>query len=258
MTVSWFVQTRGQKPHQDYLWLAVDPDADPQQAAEIVDGHIGLRRASDYLSDRTPSLLVARCGDGSFLFLANNLRPPSTPAGGDHAGRPIHATLMGTTRDEFGSLLDAADAAIAGNLAAVLPLDWVDGTPVIAPSGHTWGPPKGNDSSSQVSVNARASSALPASAAADAKQTLARLRAADPDALDRGRVLLASPGDAGTISEPASGVPRRTRKPEAPEPKAVKEDKRGDQFVLVVLGLAVGIGFIVLLYWLVQRLAGGR
>src|SRR5262245_3790915 len=140
--IQWFVQTAGVSQDQGYRWLALDGSRGEAWAKELVYGNLAGRPLLDMVSERTPSLVLGRRPDRSYLLFANGLRPPGAPAKGDYQGRPIRAVLLGyaPTGTDATALLDAAGAVLAGTLAAMLPLTWDADGPRLDAAAARWAP----------------------------------------------------------------------------------------------------------------------
>lgn len=138
--VSWYFNTAGVDVREEYRWLPWEPQGDPVAAESVLQAQLGGMPLYQLTSDRTPSIVLGRIADGSFVFYANRLVPAGAPEHGDYQNRPISASVLGvsTPSADPRSLITAAAAAFGGDLARRLPLRWTDGSPAIDPAAGQW------------------------------------------------------------------------------------------------------------------------
>lgn len=127
--IRWYVQARGQLPHQDYVWRQITGDD------RDVDETGWLSAAKPWASSAGAVLLRVRSGDAS-LFV-DRLRHETWPR--DHQGRPITAAIVGTCDADPASIRELAriaSAAAAGRPMAAQALTF---DPKL-PGGFSTGP----------------------------------------------------------------------------------------------------------------------
>ncbi len=257
-TVSWYIQTAGVKPGQDYTWLAVDQTDDPMYATVIVAGDVAERPLLDLVSERTPSVLLARRADGRHVLYANNLRPAGAPADGDYMRRPIRATLLGVAaaqEDAAMPLLDAAAAALSKSLADRLPLTWTEAGPAIVPSDTPWTPPASDrDPDAATRTDLQESIAVPVADQESVAKEITALHTHDLNDFPPDRPLLLAT-DMFDPEELATIRPWRALTPAVSTRKSLtKEGKRRPSKPVIVAVAAIGVALVK--WFVVSRLFG--
>ncbi|MER5931983.1 hypothetical protein [Streptomyces sp. NPDC002054] len=148
---SWFVETRGYLPDQDYSWQAAGAGGqDARAAAELLAR--GCRGRSVYeLIDDSASSLLLYCADGRsggyggagpvwVLLITGFRRAAEDPT--DHMGRTIRASVLGTGTGHVPpeDLLAVAHRFLEGRLTGPLPVTYglPDGTPGFEVDPEGW------------------------------------------------------------------------------------------------------------------------
>ncbi|QES46780.1 hypothetical protein DEJ50_01835 [Streptomyces venezuelae] len=146
---SWFVETRGYLPDQDYSWQPAGAGGqDARAAAELLAR--GCRGRSLYeLIDDSASSLLLYCADGGagtwaepvwLLLITGFRRAAEDPT--DHMGRTIRASVLGTGTGRVPpeDLLAVAHRFLEGRLTGPLPVEYglPDGTPGFAVDPEGW------------------------------------------------------------------------------------------------------------------------
>jgi hypothetical protein len=145
--ISWYFNTAGVDAGEEYRWLAWESQGDTSTAEFVLLSALAGTPLLQLTSERTPSIVLGRIPDGSFVFFANRLVPPGAPEKGDYQHRPISASVLGvsTPGTDPRPLIATAAAAFEEDLAHRLPLRWTAGNPAIDPEAGQW-PPSPRDS----------------------------------------------------------------------------------------------------------------
>jgi hypothetical protein len=144
--VEWYFSTAGVQQSKEYRWFTWEERLSPVQADDMLAAPIAGTRLLDLTLENRPATVLARLDDGGFVFYANRLELNDAPAGGDHVTRRISVQVLGVAPDGVDprGLVDAAVAAIQGDLGRQLPLSWTAGTPALDPRPERW-PLSGRD-----------------------------------------------------------------------------------------------------------------
>jgi hypothetical protein len=190
--VAWYLNTAGVSADDGYRWLALDPGHDAAKADVVLYAPFAGTTLVRLTSERTPSIVMLRTGDGSFIFYANKLAPPGAPEKGDYQRRPISASVLGIATDDAGPnvLVDAAIAALQGDLALNLPLEWTAGSPAVVGQPESWPAPRRGTVAQRQSAGLQESVAMPPADRSVTTSALAALSAADLGSFPRERILV--------------------------------------------------------------------
>jgi hypothetical protein len=256
----WFLQTAGVGTDQDYRWLPLHAEDDPAVPQTVVYQPLGRHLLAELVSEQTPTILLWRRGDRSFVFYADGMLHPDAPARGDYQGRAIRAGLMGIAPADAdpAPLLDAAVAALADDLAASLPVRWVASSPVLGAGADRWSParPRVTAGSTGLPADPGGSHGLPWDRRAAVARELTELPEPGLRAFPADRILLIVTRLL-SAAQLAELRPWRALSPGLSHPREFKEDKRRHHRVFPVLAVSlVGAGVLAVaavLFWVVNR-----
>jgi hypothetical protein len=137
--VAWYLQTAGAPREAGYQWYAITPGASPDAADAAQAAPVAGCAPGRIIDAPSPSLLLARGGDGAWLLYVGGLIPSGTPT---ENTRRIQTTVLGVAAPgaDPAPLFAVAGHALLGGLDELLPVAWPGGVPRLEPD-RPWPPP---------------------------------------------------------------------------------------------------------------------
>jgi hypothetical protein len=190
--MTWYFNTAGASEQDGYRWFAGKAGHAPSQAELLLMAPIAGSNLVKLTSEISPSIVLAKIPDWGYVFYATRLASPGAPAEGDHMKRRISVSVLGIAAADADAcvLVDAAVAALQGDLAGRLPLSWTAGSPAIDQQPARWPLSKRDIVPLPRSGSDQESIGLPPARRSAAATALAALSSDDLGAFTPDRILL--------------------------------------------------------------------